>query len=47
MSTIEAIVAEAGIHANALILIGRSLSNDAFGESYLYSLSRERDAGNE
>ena len=47
MSTIEALVAEAGIHANALILIGQSLSNDGFGESYLYSLSRERDAGNE
>jgi precorrin-4/cobalt-precorrin-4 C11-methyltransferase len=45
MSTIEALVADAGIHANALILIGQSLSNDAFGESYLYSLSRERDAG--
>jgi precorrin-4/cobalt-precorrin-4 C11-methyltransferase len=47
MSTIETLVADAGIHANALILIGQSLSNDGFGESYLYSLSRERDAGNE
>jgi precorrin-4/cobalt-precorrin-4 C11-methyltransferase len=47
MATIEEIVTVADIHSNALILIGRSLGNEAFGESYLYSLSRERDAGNE
>jgi precorrin-4/cobalt-precorrin-4 C11-methyltransferase len=47
MGTIEELVTVAGIHSNALILIGRSLGNEAFGESYLYSLSRERDAGNE
>jgi precorrin-4/cobalt-precorrin-4 C11-methyltransferase len=42
-ATIETLVKQAGIKANALILVGRSLSHDAFGESYLYSGSRDRD----
>lgn len=41
-ATIEALVKQAGITANALILVGRSLRHDAFGESYLYSGSRDR-----
>lgn len=45
LRTIEEVVAGLGIHSNALILIGRSLGQSGFGESYLYSLSRERDSG--
>lgn len=44
LSTIRDIVAKSGVDRNALILVGRSLSRPVFGESYLYSASRERDS---
>jgi len=44
LSTIQDAVVKAGIDKNALILIGRSLVDPNFGESYLYSASRERDS---
>ncbi len=44
LSTIRDIVAKSGVDRNALILVGRSLSGPAFGESYLYSASRQRDS---
>jgi precorrin-4/cobalt-precorrin-4 C11-methyltransferase len=44
LSTIKKIVTDAGVDRNALILVGRSLGRPGFGESYLYSTSRERDA---
>jgi precorrin-4/cobalt-precorrin-4 C11-methyltransferase len=44
LATIRDIVAKSGVDRNALILVGRSLSGPAFGESYLYSASRERDS---
>jgi precorrin-4/cobalt-precorrin-4 C11-methyltransferase len=43
LSTIQEIVAQSGIDKNALILVGRTLSRPDFGESYLYSVSRERE----
>jgi precorrin-4/cobalt-precorrin-4 C11-methyltransferase len=43
LATIHETVVRSGIDKNALILIGRSLSDPDFGESYLYSVSRERD----
>jgi precorrin-4/cobalt-precorrin-4 C11-methyltransferase len=42
LSTINKIVAASGVDRNALILVGRSLGQSAFGESYLYSVSRDR-----
>jgi len=44
LSTIQKIVAESGVDKNALILVGRSLSSPAFAESYLYSVTRERES---
>ncbi len=44
LATIEARVREMDIRANALILVGRGLGNDGFGESYLYSASPDREA---
>ncbi len=44
LGTLEQSVREAGITANALILVGRSLRQPGFGESYLYSSTREREA---
>jgi precorrin-4/cobalt-precorrin-4 C11-methyltransferase len=44
LCTIGKIVAKSGVDKNALILVGRSLSHPDFGESYLYSVSRQRDA---
>ncbi|WP_179584237.1 precorrin-4 C(11)-methyltransferase [Tunturiibacter gelidoferens] len=44
LGTIQKIVAKSGVDKNALILVGRSLSHPDFCESYLYSVSRERDA---
>jgi precorrin-4/cobalt-precorrin-4 C11-methyltransferase len=44
LSTIQEIVAASGVDRNALILVGKSLGQPGFGESYLYSTSRERDA---
>jgi precorrin-4/cobalt-precorrin-4 C11-methyltransferase len=41
--TIEGLVKRAGITANALIIVGRSLCHEDFGESYLYSGSRDRE----
>lgn len=43
LSTIKEIVAASGVDRNALILVGRSLAQPAFGESYLYSVSRDRE----
>jgi len=43
LSTIQEIVTASGVDRNALILVGRSLGKAGFGESYLYSSSRERD----
>lgn len=43
LCTIQKIVAKSGVDKNALILVGRSLSRPDFGESYLYSFSRERN----
>ncbi|MBB5345723.1 precorrin-4/cobalt-precorrin-4 C11-methyltransferase [Edaphobacter lichenicola] len=44
LSNIQKIVAKSGVDNNALILVGRSLSRPDFGESYLYSVSRERES---
>lgn len=43
LSTIKEIVAASGIDRNALILVGKSLGQSVFGESYLYSASRDRE----
>ncbi|MBB5315947.1 precorrin-4/cobalt-precorrin-4 C11-methyltransferase [Edaphobacter lichenicola] len=43
LSNIQKIVAKSGVDKNALILLGRSLSRPDFSESYLYSVSRERE----
>jgi precorrin-4/cobalt-precorrin-4 C11-methyltransferase len=40
--TIKQIVLASGIDRNALILIGKSLGQPAFGESFLYSVARDR-----
>ncbi|MGA2251138.1 precorrin-4 C(11)-methyltransferase [Terracidiphilus sp.] len=42
LSTIHGIVKAAAIDRNALILIGRSLDQSFFDESYLYSAARDR-----
>jgi precorrin-4/cobalt-precorrin-4 C11-methyltransferase len=44
LSTIQDVVTASGVDRNALILVGKSLGQPGFGESYLYSTSRERDA---
>ncbi|MBB5066191.1 precorrin-4 C(11)-methyltransferase [Granulicella mallensis] len=43
LSTIQEIVTASGINKNALILVGKSLGPSVFGESYLYSASRDRE----
>ncbi|MBW4039978.1 MAG: precorrin-4 C(11)-methyltransferase, partial [Acidobacteria bacterium] len=40
-------VKRSGIDRNALIFVGRSLGQHGFGESYLYSSSRDRAEGSE
>jgi precorrin-4/cobalt-precorrin-4 C11-methyltransferase len=42
LSTICQIVEASGVDRNALIFIGKSLKDAAFGESYLYSTERDR-----
>jgi precorrin-4/cobalt-precorrin-4 C11-methyltransferase len=42
LATIAELVTESGIDRNALILVGRSLGQTTFGESYLYSKNRDR-----
>jgi precorrin-4/cobalt-precorrin-4 C11-methyltransferase len=42
LATLKDLVAASGIDRNALILVGKSLGQTAFGESYLYSNSRDR-----
>jgi precorrin-4/cobalt-precorrin-4 C11-methyltransferase len=42
LSTIHGMVKASGIDRNALILVGRSLGQSSFGESYLYSTTRDR-----
>jgi precorrin-4/cobalt-precorrin-4 C11-methyltransferase len=42
LATIAELVHKSGIDRNALILVGRSLGQTAFGESYLYSKGRDR-----
>lgn len=44
LSTIEKLVTDAGVDRNALILVGRSLGRSSFGESYLYSVNRDRES---
>ncbi|HET9088655.1 MAG TPA: precorrin-4 C(11)-methyltransferase [Acidobacteriaceae bacterium] len=47
LATIQEMVKASGIDRNALILVGKSLGQSSFGESYLYSTLRDRseDAG--
>lgn len=42
LSGIKELVASSGIDRNALILVGKSLGQTVFGESYLYSKDRDR-----
>jgi len=42
LSTIHGIVEASGIDRNALIFVGSSLKDAAFGDSYLYSAQRDR-----
>jgi precorrin-4/cobalt-precorrin-4 C11-methyltransferase len=42
LAGIKELVASSGIDRNALILVGRSLGQTVFGESYLYSKDRDR-----
>jgi precorrin-4/cobalt-precorrin-4 C11-methyltransferase len=42
LSTIKEIVSASGVDRNALILVGRSLGQLGFGESFLYSINRDR-----
>lgn len=42
LSTIKEIVSASGIDRNALILVGKSLGQTSFGESFLYSTTRDR-----
>ena len=44
LSTLKQIVTKAGVDRQALILVGKSLGSPRFGESYLYSAGRDRDA---
>jgi precorrin-4/cobalt-precorrin-4 C11-methyltransferase len=43
LSNIKELVTSAGVDRNALILVGRSLGQPTFGESYLYSVGRDRE----
>ena len=42
LSTIQQIVKASGVDRNALILVGKSLGKPSFGESFLYSTTRDR-----
>jgi precorrin-4/cobalt-precorrin-4 C11-methyltransferase len=42
LAGIKELVASSGIDRNALILVGKSLGQTVFGESYLYSKDRDR-----
>lgn len=42
LSTIQEIVDASGVDCNALILVGKSLGEAVFGESFLYSTTRDR-----
>lgn len=42
LSTIQKIVEASGVNRNALVLVGRSLGDACFGESFLYSTTRDR-----
>lgn len=42
LSTIREVVQASGVDRNALILVGKSLDQGPFGESYLYSAARDR-----
>jgi precorrin-4/cobalt-precorrin-4 C11-methyltransferase len=42
LATIQDMVKASGIDRNALILVGKSLGESSFGESYLYSTLRDR-----
>jgi precorrin-4/cobalt-precorrin-4 C11-methyltransferase len=42
LAGIKELVADSGIDRNALILVGKSLGQTVFGESYLYSKDRDR-----
>ena len=42
LATIQDMVKASGIDRNALILVGKSLGESSFGESYLYSMHRDR-----
>jgi precorrin-4/cobalt-precorrin-4 C11-methyltransferase len=47
LSTIQQIVSTSGVDRNALILVGRSLGQSSFGESFLYSATRDRGPATE
>ncbi|HEY4356631.1 MAG TPA: precorrin-4 C(11)-methyltransferase [Acidobacteriaceae bacterium] len=47
LGTIEDLVADSGIDRNTLILVGRSLGDPSFGESFLYSAGRDRESTSE
>lgn len=42
LATLQEVVKQSGIDRNALIFVGRSLGQQSFGESYLYSSARDR-----
>jgi precorrin-4/cobalt-precorrin-4 C11-methyltransferase len=42
LSTIQDIVKDSGVNSHALVLVGRSLGQSLFDESYLYSSARDR-----
>jgi precorrin-4/cobalt-precorrin-4 C11-methyltransferase len=42
LSTIQDIVKDWGVNSHALVLVGRSLGQSLFDESYLYSSARDR-----
>jgi precorrin-4/cobalt-precorrin-4 C11-methyltransferase len=42
LATIQEIVDASGVDRNALIFVGRSLGQPSFGESFLYSTTRDR-----
>ncbi|AXC14314.1 Cobalt-precorrin-4 C11-methyltransferase [Acidisarcina polymorpha] len=44
LSTLEEVVSEAGIDRNALILVGKCLDESSSGESFLYSIARDRSS---
>lgn len=47
LGNIEELIANAAIDRNTLILVGRSLGDPAFGESFLYSAGRDRESTSE